>query len=547
MRQAEFLDAFKLDGFRRPSTRRRSRRRSSTDNRPAVPATLTSNRRARARRFFFSGLESAPFNAAICCPCAGAPAFPGSARRAQLAKVETERVRIVYVAPTETYLVPHAARTLLNADAFLRKLFDYKPTERVNALLVDFQDYGNAGATSVPRNSIRVQIAPLSFAFETITANERMNTIMNHELVHVVSMDQATPRDQMFRKIFGGKVMPIAEQPATILYFYLTTPRVASPRWFHEGSAVFIDTWMAGGIGRAQSGYDEMVFRAMVRDNARFYDPLGLVAEGTKIDFQTEVNSYLYGTRFITWLAYRYSPDHVVRWIGRSPAAGRTTRRTSRVFWPLAGGCVGGMGAHEKTFQQANLRAIRKYPITPAADLSSRSLGSVSRAYYDPFVHERFRRPELPGRGCARGRDLGRDGEVRRPDRHQGAAHLSGGVARLGSTRPGCCTTRPTTARIATWCRSIRDRPHARTAKGCTHRRSGRSTARTSRSGAFRHLNGMATIVRMAPPYTEWTARGHAALRHRGVRPGVSADGSMVAASFRRHQRQTGSACAVAG
>src|SRR5688572_32341042 len=92
---------------------------------------------------------------------------------AQLATAETDRVRIVYVAPSETYLVPHAARTLLNADAFLRQLFDYQPTERVNALLVDFQDYGNAGATSVPRNSIRVQIAPLNFAFETIMANER--------------------------------------------------------------------------------------------------------------------------------------------------------------------------------------------------------------------------------------------------------------------------------------------------------------------------------------------------------------------------------------
>ena len=84
----------------------------------------------------------------------------------------------------------------------------------------------------------------------------------------------------MFRRLFGGKVMPVAEQPESILYFYLTTPRVAAPRWFHEGIAVFLDTWMAGGLGRAQSGYDEMVFRAMVKDNAPFYDPLGLVSEG---------------------------------------------------------------------------------------------------------------------------------------------------------------------------------------------------------------------------------------------------------------------------
>ena len=61
---------------------------------------------------------------------------------------------------------------------------------------------------------------------------------------------------------------------------------------------------MAGGLGRAQSGYDEMVLRSMVKDDTPFYDPLGLVSEGTKIDFQLEANSYLYGTRFMTgWRA----------------------------------------------------------------------------------------------------------------------------------------------------------------------------------------------------------------------------------------------------
>ena len=115
--------------------------------------------------------------------------------------------------------------------------------------------------------------------------------------------------------------MPLAEQPESVLYFYLTTPRVAAPRWFHEGSAVFVDTWLAGGIGRAQGGFDEMVFRAMVRDDAPFYDPLGLVSEGTKIDFQLQINSYLYGTRFLTWLARTYSPEQVLDWMARKPGS----------------------------------------------------------------------------------------------------------------------------------------------------------------------------------------------------------------------------------
>ena len=142
-------------------------------------------------------------------------------------------------------------------------------------------------------------------------------------------MDQAAGSDRMFRRLFGGKVLPITEQPESILYFYLTSPRVAAPRWFHEGIAVFVDTWMAGGLGRVQSGYDEMVFRAMVRDNAPFYNPLGLVSKGTDIDFQLEINSYLYGARFMTWLARRYSPETADRMGRQARGQPRLLRRRS--------------------------------------------------------------------------------------------------------------------------------------------------------------------------------------------------------------------------
>ena len=106
--------------------------------------------------------------------------------------------------------------------------------------------------------------------------------------------------------------MPIQEHPESILYNYLTTPRNNVPRWYLEGSAVFFETWMAGGLGRGQGAYDEMVFRAKVRDDDKLYSPLGLESEGIAIDFQVGVNDYLYGTRFFSWLALTYGPDKVV-------------------------------------------------------------------------------------------------------------------------------------------------------------------------------------------------------------------------------------------
>ena len=203
----------------------------------------------------------------------------------------------------------------------------------------------------------------------------------------------------MFRRLFGGKVLPVAEQPESILYFYLTSPRVAAPRWFHEGIAVFVDTWMAGGLGRVQSGYDEMVFRAMVRDNAPFYNPLGLVSKGTKIDFQLEINSYLYGARFMTWLARRYSPEKLIEWTARARGQPRLLRRAVPAACSASSleEAWAQWIADERAFQQANLAAIRKYPITPYRDVTSRALGSVSRAYFDPATGKIYAAFNYPG------------------------------------------------------------------------------------------------------------------------------------------------------
>ena len=159
------------------------------------------------------------------------------------------------------------------------------------------------GHVQFPLMRLNVEICPMSQIYETFSPGERFFTLMNHEMVHVATMDVWNEKDAWWRRFFHGKPMPVQQHPESILYSYLATPRVSVPRWYLEGSAVFMETWMAGGFGRAQGAYDEMVFRAMVRDNAKFYSPLGLESEGTAIDFQVGVNDYLYGTRFFSYLA----------------------------------------------------------------------------------------------------------------------------------------------------------------------------------------------------------------------------------------------------
>ncbi len=451
---------------------------------------------------------------------------------AQLASVETGKMLLVYIDGSESFLVPHAGRTFLNSLAFQKRLFGYEPRDEVTVLLADFSDAGNAGASAVPRNVLTVQIAPLSYAFETIPSNERMNAIMNHEMVHIVSMDQASARDRLFRALFGGKVMPVAEQPESILYFYLTTPRVAAPRWFHEGSAVFIDTWMAGGIGRAQGGFDEMVFRAMVRDEATFYDPLGLVSEGTKVDFQLQINSYLYGTRFLTWLARRYSPEQVVDWIARrEDSRGYYAAQFQHVFRRRMEAAWADWIADERTFQQRNLETIRQFPVTRHADLTSRALGSVSRAHYDAQRGRIYAAFNYPGVVAHVGAIDVLNGDVRRLVPIKGPMIYS--VTSLAydaqehqlfyTTDNGAyrdlVRLDPDTGRTTVLIKDVRIgdltfNPADRTLWG------------------IRHLNGLCTIVRLAAPYTEWTRVVTFPYGTVAYDLDVSPDGGQVVAAF---------------
>jgi len=183
---------------------------------------------------------------------------------------ETDDLRLLYFDPAETYLTPYVGKAFHNSMAFQRRIFDWTPWDKTTVLLKDFSDYGNAAARSSPNNALLIDIAPLSRTFETFTASERVFTLMNHELVHVATMDVWNDQDAGWRRFFRGKPMAISKHPESMIYNYLATPRVNVPRWYLEGSAVFMETWMAAGLGRAQGAYDEMVFRSMVRDDAHF-------------------------------------------------------------------------------------------------------------------------------------------------------------------------------------------------------------------------------------------------------------------------------------
>jgi len=467
-----------------------------------------------------------------------APAPPPPPSRApedipviDLSRIETQDLRLLYFAPQNTYLTPYVGRSFENALDYQQRMFNWQPWDQVTVLLKDFSDYGNAAARSSPNNALLIDIAPLSLAYETFTPGERFFTLTNHEVTHVALMDVWNERDAFWRRFFGGKPMPVQEHPESILYNYLTTPRVNVPRWYLEGSAVFMETWMAGGFGRAQGAYDEMVFRSMVRDDAHFYSPVGLESEGIFVDFQVGVNDYLYGTRFFSYLALTYSPEQVIQWLRRDPDSEAYYEAQFRqVFGRSLRQAWNEWIAWEHTYQSANLEAVRAHPITLADPLAPRALGSVSRSFINPET----------------------GGLV-------GAFRYPGVIGHIGELTPGSGDIRHLTdikGAMLYRVTSLAYDPSTNTAWYTTDNyayrdimrldvESGRQemVLRDARIGdivfnpadrslwGLRHLNGYVTLVRIPEPHTSWNQVHTFPFGRMPFDLDISPDGTMLVAS----------------
>jgi len=317
----------------------------------------------------------------------------------KLEKYETAHARLVFLDKNTSYLVPHTVRSFENALAFHEKFWGYRPSGETNILFNDFADVGNGGTMVIPWNYLNILVAPFDYSFSTVPANERLGWLMSHELTHQTMCDMSSKTDRIYRTILGGKIMPDNHDPLSMVYSYFTTPRWYSPRWYHEGIAVFMETWMSGGIGRVLGGYDEMVFRTMVHDSAYFYNVVGLETEGTTIDFQVGVNSYLYGTRFVSHLANKYGIEKLKEFYARTDDSKRFyAKQFKQVYGVPVQEEWNSWVKWEHEFQQQNLMDIRKFPVTKYRRITEKPMGSVSRQYYDPQSNKLLMAVNYPGK-----------------------------------------------------------------------------------------------------------------------------------------------------
>ncbi len=314
---------------------------------------------------------------------------------------KTDDAQLVFFDKNLSRYIPHMVRMFENGKALHNQIWAtdslFVP-EAPLMLITDWEDDGNGGATPLPRSFIQIGMAPMSLSYYINPSTERYRQLFQHEYTHIMMTDKYNRKDLAWRKFFGTKVSTDSKHPVTALWSYLTVPRWYAPRWYQEGIACFMETWMGGGVGRSLGGYDEMYFRSIIAGGDKLFSVVGLETEGSTMDFQVGANAYLYGTRFISYLAKEYGYDNLIRFYNRTA--------DSKTFWGNQFKQVYGLSVRkvwdqwkedEKRHQEANLAAVREYPLTETTNLTKEALGSVSPFVYDPATGKAYAAMNAPG------------------------------------------------------------------------------------------------------------------------------------------------------
>ena len=313
----------------------------------------------------------------------------------------TDDVQMVFFDKNLSRYIPHMIRMYQNGKALHEQIWTsdaiYVP-EAPLLLLTDWEDDGNGGATPLPRSLIQIGMAPLNMSYYVNPSGERYRQLFCHEYTHIVMTDKYNRTDLGWRKFFGTKVTVDNTQPISALWSYLSVPRWYSPRWYHEGIACFLETWLGGGVGRALGGYDEMYFRSIIDGGDKLFSVVGLETEGSTMDFQVGANAYLYGTRFVNYLTKEYGYDNLISFYNRT-ADSRTFfgSQFKKVYGQPLRKVWNAWKEDEQAHQEENLAAVREYPVTETTPLTRDPMGSVSPFVYDPSTGKAYAASNAPG------------------------------------------------------------------------------------------------------------------------------------------------------
>jgi hypothetical protein len=296
---------------------------------------------------------------------------------------ESEHFKVIY-RENHSDLINNILVSAEKSFKILSKIFNYDPSDKILINTYDASDYGFAAASTTPQNFIRLEIEPMEPGYEFVPYNERIQWLISHELVHIIVNDAEVQPETFYRNIFG-KVPPEKVQPLSAFYSLLTNFNRYSPRWHQEGIAVFFETWLSGGFGRELGSFDEMYYRSLVYEGISFPSQLDLETLLSHNSIELENIQYIYGGRFLSYLAITYGSDKVIDWFRTIEGDAYTgfEGRFEEVFNKDFYNAWADFITYEIKFQEENISVLEKSDLTELKEINNQNFGWVSKPCLD--------------------------------------------------------------------------------------------------------------------------------------------------------------------
>jgi hypothetical protein len=223
----------------------------------------------------------------------------------------------------------------------------HTPSRRTHVILLNTSDEANGAATALPRNTMYLYTAPPDSRGTLHDSDDWLRGLIYHEYLHVLHLDTMS---QMFRMVnlFLGKIF---------------APNMTMPRWWIEGWATYVETVFTGG-GRGRSSLFDAYMRAAVLTGKSLR--LSQVSHATN-HFPRGTAPYLYGSRFLTYVARKYGKKKLTKIAyeygealfpyGMNLTSKKVLKKSYRRLWKE-------WLAHLKKTYEAQARRIKKYPLT---------------------------------------------------------------------------------------------------------------------------------------------------------------------------------------
>ena len=176
-------------------------------------------------------------------------------------------------------------------------LLQWEPRGRTEIVLFNEVDLPNGYATPLPYNAIGVFLAP-DDSGQLLDNSLWLDLLLTHEFTHTVHLDKVRGAPKVLQNIFGR-----------VPWFF---PNLFQPLWAIEGLAVYNESDPASGRGRLRGPYFEAQLRAQAASAFITLDEIN--ADGRSMPVS---KAYLYGAYFYDFLARRYGPDAIFKYVER--------------------------------------------------------------------------------------------------------------------------------------------------------------------------------------------------------------------------------------